>query len=175
MWEVLTELELLQVGNLVIISSSKGITIFQQNRGLYEQILFTACLFLTGCAATGGQFSEQFSKTGGAQLLIYRPSSIVGVVRSPGIEINGQETCDLASNSYILKNVSPGEYTIAAQLWDIPGTSRIRLNAKANHQYFVKVTFDGGKVMSGSLGGYALLLVAAELTSDTSGHSIYGW
>lgn len=119
-----------------------------------KSVISIVCtIILSGCASTGPIYTTHEAINDKAQILIYRPSASMGSLRSPNIEINGIQTCDLASGSYIARNVDSGETTISASLWDMPGTSRLEINTKPHNKYYIRVSFDGSKLMGAAFGG----------------------
>lgn len=125
-------------------------------------------LLLSACAGTGEIYRSEVVPSKQAQVVVYRPNLFVGMMRSPRIEINGQETCDLAKGSHIVRNVNPGPVTISASQWDLPGTSRLTIPAQPGQRYYVRTVYNNDKVMAGSLGGYTGIF-AAEASNEPSG------
>jgi hypothetical protein len=124
-------------------------------------------LLLTGCAASGPMYEKQSLKDHSkAQVVVYRPGGFVGSGRRPDILINGEKTCELPQGSYFSKEVTPGDVILTAQLWDFPGTSQIKFNARKNTPSYVRVSMDADKVAAAGMGGLIGLMVAEGASTN---------
>lgn len=117
--------------------------------------LLIAISLLTACAAAGPAYnptSLEQKKKGMAQVTVYWPRNVIHSMRTPSVEVNGFEVCDMKNAGYFTKYVEPGRTIVSTTLWDRPGTSTAKFTAKANQQYFIEMNMDAGKLSSGSLG-----------------------
>lgn len=128
-------------------------------------ISLAAIMVLSGCMATGAAYSPAAMNTGKAQLVIYRPSGFMLGGVPAAIEINGVSKCSLSTSGYMIDNIEPGQTVVAADTWQLPGTSKLMFNAKAGHKYYVKVSVNGNKGALRALGG----IIASETMSGQSG------
>lgn len=109
-------------------------------------------LLLAGCAQ-GPQWSAPPTvEHGKAQIVLFEPKSLR--LSSTAVDLNGQHGCDVAAGGYFVLNVPPGEQTLSASIWDMPGTSRLTVNAKAGQRYYVRLDYDFGK--GAAFGGLGL-------------------
>lgn len=123
-------------------------------------------LLLTACAGTGDIYRSTVVPETKAQVVVYRPSSFVGSGYSPNVEINGRPTCRLANGSFFVRNLNPGQTTLSASAWDLPGTSRLSFDTRAGQQYFVRTSFDSSKVGAFALGGMTGALINESAASN---------
>jgi hypothetical protein len=125
-------------------------------------------LLLSACNGTGPIYTHKEPESGKARIVVYRPDSSKFMLRSPSVDFNGIKACDLPNNSYFVREVEPKALTVSASFWDMPGTSRIVIDAKPNAAHFVRVSVDNDRFVAGMLGG-VIAMGAVEATSSTSG------
>ena len=128
-------------------------------------------LFLVACSANGQKFEEiRFSEDGSPFVVIYRPFAFSGMAVPWEVSIDGKEQCMLHNESYYVYKGS-GLLKISAQFFLAPGTSRIDVNA-VRGAYYIRMSVDGAKSVSGVIGGMGGYLVA-EGMSSTGGPFIF--
>lgn len=130
-------------------------------------------LLLAGCAmqASGPLFSGP-TKSEGATLILYRDNSYYGNFGKLPFEINGEKACELHNSSFYTQSGLHGKFTISASVWDMPGTSRLMINAKGNEIYYVRWNIDSSKQVASGFGGFFGQL-AAEGAANTGGPYIF--
>ena len=137
----------------------------------YIYLLFLA--LLTNCSSTGGNYSSLPNpklEKGMAQLIIYHPSGeFTGSIASnPDVKINGEVACGLPNGAFFSKSIKPGSVSISSTKTFSIGTSHLDLNVQSNKKYYIRITWNDGKVLStvgfGLIGG-----AVAEGVSSHSG------
>lgn len=107
-----------------------------------RKLVFMALFSLAGCASVGGAVYSppQTPAKGMAQLVVYENSAWKKT--SQEVDINGVTACSLVQGGFFIRNVPAGSTTISSSIWDLPGTSRLTVNAQAGHRYYVRVQYD---------------------------------
>jgi hypothetical protein len=100
---------------------------------------------LTGCAAGFPISSSEIGspRPNTARLIVYRPSGQMLMWRSLSVDVNGVPACDLPRGGGFKKDVGSGEVTVAAHLWDMPGTSSLSFMTETARTYYVRVRISG--------------------------------
>lgn len=131
-------------------------------------------LLLTGCTATGPVFNEAALPSGDqSTLVIYRPDAYLGAGAGLySIDINGETACRLHTGSFFVVRNAKDKIIVSSSIWSDPGTSRISVDAKPKHTYYIKMLPDNAKQVAGVAGGLAGL-IAAEGISNTGGPFIF--
>lgn len=128
-------------------------------------ILVAALMALSGCTSTGPVYSSLKPgrpPSGMAQVIVYETSSLR---LSPiYVDMNGESACALSG--FFVKDVPAGPVTLSSSIWDMPGTSRLTIDAKPGKRYYVKFQMDTGK----SLGFGAFGLLGAAVAEGASSH-----
>jgi len=109
-----------------------------------KKIMFLIVLgILSGCAATGQQFSimDLGVNNSDAVIYLYRPSRFANSAGYPKITLDGENKGGLKNGGYLVFRVSPGSHTITQEYswtWDFKANPVV-VNAKKNSQYFVRL------------------------------------
>lgn len=117
-----------------------------------KKIAILATLFLCACATAKGPEFDPTALTApqGAQIVVYRPSNVIGSARNPMIEVNGVDKCKLPQNGFAVLDANPGSVTVGVAAY---GVSRTTVIVKKNQRYYMKVTPNMGQVMGLGFGG----------------------
>lgn len=134
-----------------------------------KSLLISSLILLTGCAGTGAAFNAAQTPrpSSKAELIIYRPSSIVGAMFSPTTFINGVEKCDLPSGSFYYASVRSGIVKIEYSMLENSAKSSYSLDVQAGHKYYIRVSPDRMKAVAGNFG--LVGAIAANSASDNEG------
>lgn len=132
-------------------------------------LTLVAALSLSGCAGTGPAFdaAEAPSSKSKAELVIYRPSSMVGALESPATFVNGIKKCDLPTGSFFYVEAPTGKVKIEFALYGGSVKFGISAHVKAGHTYYVRVAPNTLKAIGGGFGAVGVL--AADTISDDEG------
>lgn len=138
-----------------------------------RKIIYFLPVFLFGCVANGPLYKapESVSREK-ATLIIYRPDLFMGSAGYYEVDINNITRCKLHNNGYLIAEESPGVIEISSSIWNQPGTSRIKINAKPQEVYYVRMEMDSGKQVTGAIAGFAGQLLA-EGASSTGGPFVF--
>jgi len=107
--------------------------------------LILAIFILSGCAATGKNFStlEPLSSSE-ATVYIYRPSKFFQGGTWPTVFIDGEERFTLKNEGYVFIDLSPGEHEIKIGKshffanWMFSDVNR-KLNVESNKRYYLRL------------------------------------
>jgi hypothetical protein len=89
---------------------------------LRSLVLFTSIIILSACGTTGQSYNAQLLPNipkGNAQLVMYRPFSLMGMAESPTMYVNGVPTCEISSGSFIVTNTNAGTVKISSSLYGL--------------------------------------------------------
>lgn len=138
-------------------------------RTIVKNIILILPFIISACGASGVPYSAADSvKTINqkmSKLIIYRPSSLGLMARTPDVEINGNKACELPNGSFFSREYEPQNINLTVQLWDMPSTSKISINTKAGKVYYVRISSDGGKIAAGVAAGFVGLAIAEGVSS----------
>lgn len=130
------------------------------------------CLLLSGCASTGQTYNRQSlsaPQKGKEQLIIYRTSSIVGLMESPRMIVDGVPTCSMSVDSYMVTAAAPGKTSVVSSEYGGLVKSTLSFEGKAGHRYFVRLAPNEGKAIAGGFGAVG----AAAYDISTDDHGVY--
>jgi len=136
---------------------------------------------LMGCATTqssGPPIASLASigspPAGKARIVVMRPEN--GFAgwgdRALPLKIDGDPMGELLTGAYVSVDRPPGRHQISGEFWDIPGVSRVDVNAGSGRTYYfaIKVKQKVNDVrMVAALGGLAGYAIAAAATDDGTG------
>ncbi|MDB5800532.1 MAG: hypothetical protein JWL63_1471 [Rhodocyclales bacterium] len=97
---------------------------------------------LSGCAATGPQFSpvSQMSPGNGV-IYIYRPDAGANRAIAPGIKVDGREYSTLRNNGYMPFELAAGEHEIDVVLSDrYKGEGAIKLRLRPQTEMYLRLS-----------------------------------
>lgn len=122
-------------------------------------VLVTACVALSGCAASGAVYREQVAKStppapNQARVTVYRTgesSQYSG--RDARISLNGKPTIDVAYKGFNIVDVESGSHTLSVDIWDSPGSCALSVMLEANKDFFYEIKPRSANLVSFLLGG----------------------
>lgn len=125
--------------------------------------LIILSLLVSGCAGGAGPIYSASELEGPAkglaQVVIYHPSGeFTGSVKlgsGPDVKVNGKVVCSLPNSSFFVTSVQPGETHISSTKMFAVGTSILDINTAANTRYYVRITWNGTKILAGEIGEIA--------------------
>jgi len=132
--------------------------------GFMKKLGMIALLFLSGCAGTGKVYDRQAIPAPSknmVQLIIYRPSSLSGVLESPTVNVGGQNTCDISVGSYFITTTVAGKTKIVASQYGGLVKSSLSATLSSGKRYYVKIAPNLAKSIAGGFG------VLGTLAHDT--------
>jgi hypothetical protein len=120
---------------------------------------------LCACAATGERFSEHEAGASAvpdtvARLIVYRPERILYAARNATLKVDGVGAGTIASYGFRVFEVDPGSHVLLVDMWDVPGTCELSLNAEAGFKYYFEVQPRESSFLAG-LGGLAFPAITA--------------
>lgn len=128
--------------------------------------LILSLILLTGCAGTGPAFdaSQVPHNASKAELVIYRPSSLVGALESPAINVNGVQKCDLSTGNFFYAEAPAGHVKISSSLYGGSVKSTMSADLKSGNTYYVRIAPSAGQAIGAGLGA-----LGADATYDDEG------
>lgn len=103
-----------------------------------------ACLLISGCTATGPEFSaidDQVARVpdGEARVFVFRTNeSKLYLARKARILIDGVHVSELARGTFYFEDLRPGEHRFMADMWDAPGACEVKLDARPGQVYYLQ-------------------------------------
>lgn len=99
-------------------------------------------LLVAACASSSGTSPQQAASDsasgsfkpvpGTAGLYIFKDGSLIGVVDSTQVGVDGQMLGLVASSAYLYASLTPGSHVVTS------GTSQVTINVQAGQNYFVQ-------------------------------------
>jgi hypothetical protein len=109
-------------------------------------ILTITCLLITSCASIGPLYPEA-SKTiprlipDLARVYFLRTNKhSLYLGRNAAVKIGENNGGACPKGSFFYRDLSPGKYIIKTDMWDLPGSCKLVLNAKAGCVYYFEIT-----------------------------------
>lgn len=133
-------------------------------------LAMTFLMVLAGCAAAGPVYTPQALSSptkDKAQLVIFRPSSLIGAAESPMILVNGAEKCEVPGGSFFVIPAEPGKAMIVTSTYGGLVKSSLSLNLSPSRRYYIKVSANAGKAFAGGMG--ALGSLAHDAVAEDTG------
>lgn len=138
--------------------------------------LVSVCLlFLCGCSASGPSFSDSRADlivTSGemARVVFFRTKeSALYIARKAAIHVDDSKVGGTAYGGFHHHDVLPGEHRLRADMWDLPGTCELTLNAVAGRTYYFQVDPRQESFGAFSAAGFAASLVSGGVLADLGG------
>lgn len=128
--------------------------------------LIAVLILLTGCAGTGPAFDASQTPSSGskAELIIYRPASLIGSGWSPATFVNGVEKCDIINDSFYYATVPAGHTKIEYSVLEHSARSGYSFDAQAGHKYYIRISPDKAQIIGSEFGA-----VGSIATYDNQG------
>lgn len=119
-----------------------------------RKLFSLALLVLAACASGKPYDAANISKAAKdtAQLIVYRPNALVGMIETHNFKINDAYVCDLSSGSYFVTNIQPGKAKLVASQYGGRVNSGLTARFEGGKRYYVRVTPDTGKAVLGGIG-----------------------
>jgi hypothetical protein len=118
--------------------------------------LLAAFASLAGCASgddPGSRALHAPVPEGMARLVIFYPGKVIGSDGRLQITFDAFKSCHLDSGGYLVRDLSPGDKTIAISFCGMPGVSYLKLYAVEGEKYYIRVVpYDSS--FTGILSGY---------------------
>lgn len=134
-----------------------------------KNLAIVSLLLLANCSASGPAFNGSLENK--TQIVVYRPDSYYDMTQPFWVEDNGKEFCSLHNDSYFVKTVDAGNHYLTSSRFMAVGTSKINVTVKPHETVYVKMEVNGGKAISGLLGG--LLAGAFEEGVSSNAGPVY--
>lgn len=129
-------------------------------------------MVLSGCAS-GPQYTSDVVSNNNSitQLIVYRPSSLIGAAESPQMVINGKPTCDLPGGSFFVSSVKPGKISIVSTQYGGSVKSSLTVDVKKGQKQFIRVSPNAGVALGGGFGALGGAIAGAS-ADDTGVYKI---
>ena len=144
-------------------------------------LVVLAAAGLAGCASspagpTYASLMQTMSppKGGAARVVIMRrEKGFMGLGdRNIPVKIDDVAMGELATGSFVLRDVPAGRHQLASDLWDFPGAGRIDFAAAPGRTYFFEIKVDenvNGIAMAGAAAGLAGRFIATAAAGMNNG------
>lgn len=135
-------------------------------------------LVVIGCATNrGAPYAElkadlEAPAANRARLIVFRDGSWIGATRTPTVNVNGADRCDLPRAGFFSADLEPGDVTISSQLWDKPGVSSTRLSLQPATVTYVRMRFEPNRIRGSILAGFVGYYIGAQM-SGTEGPFVF--
>ena len=125
------------------------------------RICITSALavLLTGCAANGPTYREhqrslQPVAPNSARLILYRTGdTMLGAGRAARVKIDGNAVGHVDSKGFAIFETPAGSRKIQTDLWDVPGSCSVSIDAVAGDTYYFEVAPLPGSLVAGIMAG----------------------
>lgn len=100
-------------------------------------------LLLAGCAHAPDSALATLQSTppaaGMAELIIFYPSPLVGKGDTIQMKLGNEQSCDLKGNTYAIRQVVPGNASLAFSFCGNPNISLVTVKTVGNAKYYLRV------------------------------------
>ena len=124
-----------------------------------------AAALLSGCAATGPQFSGVAKPVEDkGDVYLYRTSALFAVAQSFSVTLDGKDVGQLYNASYLQMRVSPGKHELKVAPGGFSKTSELTIEVEGGKQRFYQYEFATGPIANVFFAGASI----QERSQDTA-------
>jgi len=109
-------------------------------------ILTISCLFITSCASIGPLYPEasksipQLSRNQARLYFLRTNEHSLYLARNAAITIGENDGGACPMGGFFYRDLAPGKYVIKTDMWDLPGSCKLVLNAQEGDVYYFEIT-----------------------------------
>lgn len=109
-------------------------------------MLTITCLLVTGCASLGPLYPEasktipKITQNQSRAYFLRTNESDLYLARSAAIKIGDNNGGSCPKGGFFYRDINPGKYIIKTDMWDLPGSCKLVLNATKGEVYYFEIT-----------------------------------
>lgn len=110
------------------------------------QVLTIICLLVTGCASIGPLYPEasktipQLSQDHVRVYFLRTNEHNLYLARNAAVTIGEKDSGACPKGGFFYRDLAPGRYIIKTDMWDLPGSCKLVLNAQSGEKYYFEIT-----------------------------------
>jgi hypothetical protein len=143
---------------------------FGLEKSLMRVLICWFCLSLLSVAVLGGctggsmenaSLLNQPAGKGTARVKITRTGELVAALRDARIKLDGKQVAALSNGNSIVLDIPVGSHEITSDVWDSPGISKVRFDARPATLYTFEVTSNIAGTGVGAFGAAGAIIETA--------------